>query len=142
LEDVINIIKSVLLILILVTLPLVAQAQITLPGLYAPVTVQRNANGVPHINAGNEHDLFFMQGRIHAEDRLFQMDLLRRSAAGTRAELLGPGAIQTDVEARTIGLHLQKTRSPQFFPSMAALDTLIAVIGTRSGEKAFDSIGE
>ena len=106
-----NIVKSVLSILILLTLPFTATAGIVLPRLEAPVTVQRDANGVPHISADNDHDLFFMQGRIHAEDRLFQMDLLRRSAAGSLAELLGTAALQTDVEARTIGLHRAAQRS-------------------------------
>jgi penicillin amidase len=65
------------------------QAKALLPGLEAPATVVRDTNGIPHILAANEHDLYFMQGRIHAQDRLFQMDLLRRSAVGTLAELLG-----------------------------------------------------
>jgi penicillin amidase len=112
-----NIVKSVLPILILLTLPFTATAGIVLPGLEAPVTVQRDANGVPHISADNDHDLFFMQGRIHAEDRLFQMDLLRRSAAGTLAELLGPAAVPTDVEARTIGLDRAAERSLAAHPA-------------------------
>jgi penicillin amidase len=87
------------------------QAEVMLPGLDAPATVVRDSKGIPHILADNEHDLYFMQGRIHAQDRLFQMDLLRRSAAGTLAELLGPEAIQTDVETRTIGLGRAAERS-------------------------------
>ena len=82
-----------------------------LPGLEAPVTVVRDSNGIPHIYADNEHDLFFMQGRIHAEDRLFQMDLLRRSAAGTLAEVFGASLLPTDVETRTIGLSRAAVRS-------------------------------
>jgi len=106
-----NIAKSVVPVLFLLTASVNAAAGIALPDLDAPVSVQRDSNGVPHIQAANDHDLFFMQGRIHAEDRLFQMDLLRRSAAGTLAELLGAAAIQTDVEARTIGLHRAALRS-------------------------------
>ena len=59
----------------------------------------------------NEHDLFFMQGFVHAEDRLFRMDLLRRQAAGTLAELLGRDALPNDVELRTIGLGRAAERS-------------------------------
>ena len=98
-------------LLILLVAPRITRAEITLPGLEAAVEVIRDATGIPHIYADNEHDLFFMQGRIHAEDRLFQMDLLRRSAAGTLAEVLGLAAIQTDVETRTIGLGRAALRS-------------------------------
>lgn len=66
--------------------------------------VVRDANGVPHIFAANEHDLFFLQGWVQAEDRLFQMDLVRRQASGRLAELLGPAALTSDVELRTLGL--------------------------------------
>jgi penicillin amidase len=97
--------------LFLLIVPYAAQAGISLPGLEATVTVERDSNGIPHIYAENEHDLFFMQGRIHAEDRLFQMDLLRRSAAGTLAELFGASVLQTDVETRTIGLSRAAVRS-------------------------------
>ncbi|HEM47090.1 MAG TPA: penicillin acylase family protein, partial [Alphaproteobacteria bacterium] len=66
--------------------------------------IVREANGIPHIFAENEHDLYFLQGWVHAEDRLFQMDVLRRSVSGRLAELLGPDALESDVQARTIGL--------------------------------------
>ena len=81
-----------------------AAAGTTLPGLDGRATVVRDASGVPHIFAANEHDLFFLQGWVHAEDRLFQMDLIRRQASGTLAELLGPDALASDVEFRTLGL--------------------------------------
>jgi penicillin amidase len=81
-----------------------AVAGTTLPGLDHRATIVRDANGVPHIFAANEHDLFFLQGWVHAEDRLFQMDLIRRQASGTLAELLGPAALASDVELRTLGL--------------------------------------
>ena len=96
--------RVILTTLLLVIVPFTVHAEVMLAGLEAPVTVVRDANGIPHIRADNDHDLFFMQGRIHAQDRLFQMDLLRRSAAGTLAEVLGLSALPTDVETRTIGL--------------------------------------
>ncbi len=101
-------IKSIIAAALLLAAAQVTASEIVLPGLDAPVKVVRDSNGIPHIHAKNEHDLFFMQGRIHAEDRLWQMDLLRRSAAGTLAELFGPGpddsVLQSDIEVRTIGL--------------------------------------
>lgn len=118
-----NKIKIILSILILLSATFEARAGLNLPGLVAPVTVLRDANGIPHITAANDHDLFFMQGRIHAEDRLFQMDLLRRSAAGTLAELLGMEVIESDVETRTIGLGRAAERSLAAHP--AAMQALL-----------------
>jgi len=89
----------------------VAAEPVRLAGLHAAAEVSRDAAGIPHIRAGNEHDLFFLQGWVHAEDRLFQMDLQRRQAAGTLAELLGPGALPSDVQLRTIGLQRAAVRS-------------------------------
>jgi penicillin amidase len=103
--------KPVISLILLLIASFSVRAGIMLPGLEAPVTLVRDSNGVPHIYADNEHDLFFMQGRVHAQDRLFQMDLLRRSAAGTLAEVLGQSALQSDVEARTIGLNRAAERS-------------------------------
>src|SRR5690606_32586473 len=59
--------------------------ELALPGLRAPVTVYRDEWGVPHIEAENEHDLYMAQGYVVAQDRLFQMDLTRRAAAGRLA---------------------------------------------------------
>ena len=82
-----------------------------LPGLKAAAEITRDDYGIAHIRAGNEHDLFFLQGYVHAEDRLFQMDASRRQASGTLAELLGPGAISSDVNLRTLGIRRAAVRS-------------------------------
>lgn len=103
--------KSILIASLMLFATPVTASEVVLSGLDAPVVVTRDDNGVPHIRASNEHDLFFMQGRIHAEDRLWQMDLLRRSAGGTLAELFGPPLLQTDVETRSIGLARAAARS-------------------------------
>jgi penicillin amidase len=60
------------------------------PGLRAPVAVTRDSNGIAHIRAASEHDLFFAQGYNAARDRGFQLELWRRQATGTLAEALGP----------------------------------------------------
>ena len=60
--------------------------------------------GVPHIFAKNIHDLYVVTGFVQARDRLFQMDVLRRQASGTLAELLGPDALESDVQMRTLGI--------------------------------------
>src|SRR4029453_14737491 len=82
-----------------------------LAGLQAAAEVDRDIYGIAHVQAGNDHDLYFMQGYVHAQDRLFQMDVSRRIARGTLAELLGPTALAGDVELRTIGIRRAAVRS-------------------------------
>lgn len=69
-------------------------------GLTAPVTLSRDRAGIVHIEAQNEHDLFFAQGYSAARDRLFQLELWRRQATGTMAEALGPRWVARDRAAR------------------------------------------
>jgi len=68
--------------------------------LDAPVTVERDAAGIPTLTAGNRRDLAFATGFVHGQDRFFQMDLTRRSAAGELAGLVGPGAVEHDRRLR------------------------------------------
>jgi len=82
-----------------------------LPGLLAPARIIRDSNDIAHIRAANEHDLAFLNGYVHAQDRLFQMDMGRRQASGTLAELLGPRALAQDVQLRTLGLRRAAVRS-------------------------------
>jgi penicillin amidase len=70
--------------------------------LSARVTVTRDSLGVPDITAQNEEDLFFTQGYTTAQDRLWQMDGLRRFAAGDLAEIVGPGALESDRDSRRL----------------------------------------
>jgi penicillin G amidase len=72
-------------------------------GLSAPVTVRRDAHGVPHIEAATQDDLFFAQGYVLAQDRLWQMDMYRRNADGELAELLGPSLVRHDRAQRVLG---------------------------------------
>jgi penicillin amidase len=69
-------------------------------GVHANVSVDRDADGVPTITAENRNDLAFALGYLHAQDRFFQMDLLRRAAAGELAALLGPAVLSADRELR------------------------------------------
>ncbi len=73
---------------------------VSVSGISAPVTVVRDAQGVPTISAGSRHDLLFAQGYVTAQDRLWQMDVLRRSANGTLAEILGARVLRHDIEQR------------------------------------------
>ena len=65
-------------------------------GLSAAVTIDRDALGVPTISGADRGDLAYATGFLHAQDRFFQMDLLRRAAAGELSELLGPAALDLD----------------------------------------------
>lgn len=71
-------------------------------GLSAPVTIRRDAHGVPHIDAATQDDLFLAQGYVTAQDRLWQMDMFRRHADGNLAEILGPTLIRHDQIQRTL----------------------------------------
>ena len=70
------------------------------PGLEKPVEIIRDRWGIAHIYAANEHDLFFAQGYNAAHDRLFQLELWRRQATGTVAEILGPRELKRDIGTR------------------------------------------
>jgi len=83
----------------------------SIAGLKDRVSVVRDRFGVPHISARNDHDVYFMQGYVHAGDRFFQMDASRRQASGTLAELLGTSALPGDVQLRTLGLRRAAERS-------------------------------
>jgi penicillin amidase len=73
-----------------------------LSGLEHPVTVLRDPWGVPHIYAQNQHDLFFAQGFVAAQDRLFQMELWKRVGQGRLAEIFGPAYLERDINARRL----------------------------------------
>jgi penicillin amidase len=77
--------------------------EIALEGLDAAVDVFRDQNGIPHIYASTEHDLFFAQGYIHAQDRFWQMDFQRHVGSGRLSEMLGSATIDTDLFLRTVG---------------------------------------
>jgi penicillin amidase len=69
-----------------------------------PVRIVRDERAVPHLYAHNLDDLFFAQGYVHAQERLWQMDVLRRTARGQLAEVFGPAALPVDKENRLLGL--------------------------------------
>src|SRR6201984_309410 len=93
---------SIVLILVVAVAWVLSIARSALPeldgalpvsGIAAPVSVTRDAHGVPTIESATIDDLFFAQGYITAQDRLFQMDLMRRAASGELAEIVGDVAI-------------------------------------------------
>jgi penicillin amidase len=76
--------------------------KIKLVGLHHPVNVLRDPWGVPHIYAQDQHDLFFAQGFVASQDRLFQMELWKRLGQGRLAEIFGPSMVERDVNARRL----------------------------------------
>ncbi|UXH78702.1 penicillin acylase family protein [Roseateles amylovorans] len=93
--------------------------ELTLAGLNAPVQVRYDEWGVPHIEARNEDDLYRALGYLHAQDRLFQMEMLRRLARGELAEILGPRLLETDRLFRTLGI---RERADQLAAAGGALN--------------------
>jgi penicillin amidase len=79
--------------------------ELSVAGLRAPVTVERDAYGTPRITAESLGDLWFAQGLVTAGERLFQLDLLLRAATGRLSECFGELTFDDDVFVRTIGLH-------------------------------------
>jgi penicillin G amidase len=75
-----------------------------LAGISAPIDIVRDAEGIPHIYAKSSHDAYFALGFVHAQDRLWQMEMNRRIPAGRMAEILGPNAVDTDRFLRTLGV--------------------------------------
>lgn len=87
--------------------------KIQVAGLSVPVHVIRDARGVPTIDANSLQDLFFAQGYVTAQDRLWQMDIMRRFASGDLSEILGPDLLKFDREQRILGLRAAAQQSWQ-----------------------------
>ncbi|HEX5718307.1 MAG TPA: penicillin acylase family protein [Thermoanaerobaculia bacterium] len=100
--------SAVCLLLLVLPLPVLAQdnlgAPLQVPGLSDTVRLLRDGHDIPHIFAKNDADALFTLGWVHAQDRLFQMDLLRRTFSGSLAELVGEAALDSDSQLRTLGL--------------------------------------
>ena len=89
---------------------------LNMDGLIEEVRIRRDTYGVPHLIAMNEHDALFALGVVHAQDRLWQMDIQRRAAAGRLSELFGPVTVPFDKMFRIIGLHTIAERIEQQLP--------------------------
>src|SRR5690349_4897097 len=100
---------AVLFIVLLCLAPQTSAQQnaVQVQGIKAPVTIRRDERGIPYIEAQNDEDLYFGQGYATAQDRLWQMDLFRRTARGELSEVLGAGpnnfALDQDKLHRTYG---------------------------------------
>ncbi|HPW29291.1 MAG TPA: penicillin acylase family protein [Rhodoferax sp.] len=82
----------------------VREGSLQLKQLRAPVSVAYDERGVPHIKAESEMDMYRALGYVHAQDRLFQMEMVRRLSRGELADILGPKLLETDKLFRTMGI--------------------------------------
>ncbi|WNW12881.1 penicillin acylase family protein [Pseudomonas sp. DTU_2021_1001937_2_SI_NGA_ILE_001] len=123
--------------------------ELALAGLQAPVTVRYDLRGVPHIQAANEADLYRALGYVQAQDRLFQMEMLRRLARGELAEVLGPRLLDTDRLFRTLRIaeHAdayvarQDRSTPTWQALEAYLDGVNQYQASRPAPMEFDLLG-
>lgn len=76
---------------------------LAISGLDGVVDIYRDPFGIPHIFATTDHDIFFAQGYVHAQDRFWQMDFWRHQGAGRLSELMGEATLETDIFLRTMG---------------------------------------
>lgn len=125
------------------------QGMVELQHLQGSVTVRYDERGVPHIRADNETDLYRALGYVHAQDRLFQMEILRRLARGELAEVLGPKLLDTDKLMRTLRIreraatylaNLDK-QSPAFIAMQAYLDGINQYQDSHAKPVEFDVLG-
>ncbi|WP_296221946.1 penicillin acylase family protein [Pseudomonas sp. UBA2684] len=102
---------------------------LALDHLQAPVAVRYDERGVPHIQAQHEADLYRALGFVHAQDRLFQMEMLRRLARGELAEVLGAKLVDTDRLFRTLGIRAHADAYAQKIdPASPATQALLAYL--------------
>ena len=95
--------------------------EVTLEGLQQEVEVLYDSYGVPHIYAQSEEDAYYALGYVHAQDRLFQMEMLRRAAGGRLSEILGEDLLPVDKLFRTLGLNkFAKEHAEKFLSSDTA----------------------
>lgn len=95
----------------------IVEGERVLAGLAAPVRVERDARGVPVVRGKSRADVARATGFLHAQERLFQMDLLRRRAAGELAELVGEAALPVDKEVRVLRLRRVARRAVEALPA-------------------------
>ena len=108
--------------------------EISIANLQAPVSVRYDERGVPHIKAQNEADMYRTLGYVHAQDRLFQMEMVRRLARGELAAILGPELLDTDRLFRTLGIRAHADAYvPKMDPNTPASKALIQLLIQQPG---------
>lgn len=106
--------------------------ELTLAGINAPITVRRDRRGIPHIDAASESDLFFAQGFACAQDRLWQLDTLRRQAEGRLSAIAGPTTLATDRYMRMLGFTTAAAADLRRLSGRARADLLAYAAGVNA----------
>ncbi|MDH3709087.1 MAG: penicillin acylase family protein [Cyclobacteriaceae bacterium] len=113
------------------------QGELILEGLNQDVEVFYDEWGIPHIYAQNEQDVYFALGYVHAQDRLFQMEMLRRVGGGRLAEIFGPDLADTDQFMRTIGINEMAKSSAETYLSADTLPVQQGALAYLAGVNRF-----
>ncbi len=93
------------------------KGQVRLTGLHEAVEIITDRYGVPHIYAQNEDDMYYAQGYVHAQERLWQMELNRRISSGRLCEIFGEAALEADRFARRLGMHRSAASALETLPT-------------------------
>lgn len=125
------------------------EGEVAMAGLQTPVSVRYDARGVPHLQAQNQTDLYRALGYVHAQDRLFQMEIMRRLARGELAEVLGDKLLPTDTLFRSLRIREQAAlmaqrqdhQSPAWQALQAYLEGVNAWQASHPKPMEFDLIG-
>ncbi|HXZ84306.1 MAG TPA: penicillin acylase family protein, partial [Myxococcota bacterium] len=124
-----------------------ATGELAVAGLAAPARIVRDPFGIPHVQAESPNDGFLALGFAHAQDRLWQMEVLRRSARGRLAEALGPRALDADRLARTLGFgdaaeeearHLERDARAALDAYAAGVNAWLAEIAAGRATRPFE----
>lgn len=118
------------------------KGEVTLQGLKAEVEINYDNYGVPHIYAANQEDAYFALGYAHAQDRLFQMEMLRRAAAGRLSEVLGPDLLKVDKLFRTLGINEFAKQHAQHYLSDNSADFQRAALAYQKGVNEYIRTGK
>lgn len=115
-------------------------AEIAIESLSANVTIFRDARGMPHIYAENEQDLYFSTGYVMAQERLWQMDLIRRATTGRLSEIFGREYVETDLFLRSLDMTTKSkmilsTEDPEIIKSMQSYADGVNYYISKSGKK-------
>lgn len=146
-----RIVIGVLLLLIIISLGLVFYLftqkpnyndELVLKGLTEDVEVLYDNFGVPHIYALHSEDAYFALGYVHAQDRLFQMEMLRRAADGRLAEVLGPDLVKVDRLFRTLRLNQFAEENVKKFMGSDSLDFQKAALAYQRGVNSYIEHGK
>ncbi len=118
-------------------------ARVEAPGIAAPVEIVRDTSNVPHIFGTRDADVFYGLGFAHAQDRLWQMTVMRRTAQGRLSEVFGTRTLRTDELMRRLDIHTLARRSLSALdePTLAALRAYAAGVNARIAQVNDEGLG-